>query len=148
MFGILVVSHDDIAGQLVKAAQNIVGHTLENVVPVSIGWEQDIDNAREKIEKALKKVSEGDGAIILTDMFGGTPTNVSLTFLEKDYIEVVTGANLPMMIKLASLQKDGKEVSEAARLARDRGRQTILVASEVLGGENNQKQESENDENG
>lgn len=134
MFGILVVSHDELASQLVKAAQNIVSDGMNGIVPVSIGWEQDLDLARDKIEKALKEVAEGDGVIILTDMFGGTPTNVSLTFLEEGRVEVLTGVNLPMLIKLASLQNNGIDIAEAARIARDRGRSTILIASEVLNG--------------
>lgn len=87
----------------------------------------------------MKEVSEDDGTIILTDMFGGTPTNVSLTFLEEDHVEVLTGVNLPMLIKLVSLQRKDMELIKAARISRDRGRQTILLASEVLSGKENEE---------
>lgn len=139
MFGILVVSHDELAGQLVQATKNIVGKELKGIMPVSIGWEQDLELARKKLAEALKEVSEDDGTIILTDMFGGTPTNVSLTFLEEDHVEVLTGVNLPMLIKLVSLQRKDMELIKAARISRDRGRQTILLASEVLSGKENEE---------
>jgi PTS system mannose-specific IIA component len=138
MFVILVVTHDDLAAQLVKAARNIVGENLKNIIAVSIGWEQDLDMARDKIKKALKEVCPSGEAVILTDMFGGTPTNVSLTFLEEGKIEVLTGVNLPMVIKLAQLQITDTETMEAARLARDRGKSTILIASEALHGNNDE----------
>jgi PTS system mannose-specific IIA component len=134
MFGILVVSHDQLASELVRAARNIVGEELEHIKPVSIGWEQNIEKARKMMKKHLDQVSGGGGAIILTDMFGGTPTNISLTFLEEGKIEIVTGVNLPMLIKLALLRKEGVGVEQAAKQARERGRQTMLVASEILGG--------------
>lgn len=139
MFGILVVSHDELGGELVRAARNIVGRDLTSVTAVSIGWEQDMDLARTRISAALKEVSGGGGALILTDMFGGTPTNISLTFLHPGTVEVLTGVNLPMLIKLISLQKLDVDIDKAARIARDRGRQTILIASEVLGGAETQE---------
>jgi mannose PTS system EIIA component len=128
------VSHDDLAAQLVAAARTIVGKELQSIIPVSIGWEQDLDLARNLIEKALAEVTDSGEAIILTDMFGGTPTNVSLTFLEEGKVEVLTGVNLPMVIKLVQLQQDGADIDTAAAQARDRGRSVILVASEVLSG--------------
>jgi PTS system mannose-specific IIA component len=142
MFGILVVSHDELAGELVRAARNIVGRDLISVAAVSIGWEQDMDLARTRISAALKEVSGTGSAIILTDMFGGTPTNISLTFLHPGTVEVLTGVNLPMLIKLVSLQKLDVDIDKAARIARDRGRQTILIASEVLGGAETQESDT------
>lgn len=141
MFGILVVSHDELAGQLVQATKNIVGEKVKRIIPVSLGWEQDLDLARDRIASALKDVSEDGKAIILTDMFGGTPTNVSLTFLEDGKVEVLTGVNLPMVIKLAQMQLKGTDIDEAARVARDRGRNTILIASEVLAGSEQESEE-------
>ncbi len=136
MFGVLVVTHGLLASELVKAAQTIVGGSMESTVPVSIGWNQDMEQARKKIENAIKDLDSGDGVVILTDMFGGTPTNISLTFLEEKQVEVITGVNLPMLIKLATLQQEGVDAVEAARLARDRGQQSIFVASEILNGKN------------
>ena len=141
MFGILVVSHDDLAGQLMEATKNIVGEEVKRIISVSIGWEQDLDMARDRIAKALEDVAEDGKAIILTDMFGGTPTNVSLTFLEEGKVEVLTGVNLPMVIKLAQMQLRGMDIDEAARVARDRGRNTILIASEVLQGSEQESEE-------
>lgn len=133
-FGILIVTHGMLGSELLKAAQNIVGSDLKRVIPVSIGWNQDLDRAREKLKRALQKVGSEQGAIILTDMFGGTPTNISLTFLDDKNVEVITGVNLPILIKLASMQKDGADTTKAAHVASKRGRDTILVASEVLNG--------------
>jgi PTS system mannose-specific IIA component len=132
MFGILVVTHGMLAGELVKAAKTIVGGGMEAILPVSIGWNQDMDKARQKIESAIEELSGDNGVIILTDMFGGTPTNISLTFLEEGRVEVITGVNLPMLIKLITIQAEGTDSKTAAKLARDRGQQSIFVASEIL----------------
>ncbi len=134
MFKVLVVSHGLLASELVKAAETIIGEPVR-VKPVSIGWNQDVDEARQTIQDALDEADGGGGAIILTDMFGGTPTNISLTFLDEGKVEVITGVNLPMLIKLATLQNEGKGLGEAATLTRDRGKQSIFVASEILTGE-------------
>jgi len=134
MFGVLVVTHGLLASELVKAARTIVGSECERIMPVSIGWNQDMDKARRKIESAIEELANDEEVIILTDMFGGTPTNISLTFLEEKQVEVITGVNLPMLIKLATLQEEGVAFDEAARMARDRGRQSIFVASEILNG--------------
>lgn len=132
MFGILIVTHGLLASELVKAAKTIVGGSMERIMPVSIGWNQDMEKARRKIESAIEELAGEEGVIILTDMFGGTPTNISLTFLEEEQVEVLTGVNLPMVIKLITLQDEGADLTSAARLARDRGQQSIFVASEIL----------------
>ena len=134
MFKVMVVSHGLLASELAKAAETIIGEPVR-VKPVSIGWDQDVDEARRTIQEALDEADGGGGAIILTDMFGGTPTNISLTFLDEGKVEVITGVNLPMLIKLATLQNEGKGLGEAATLTRDRGKQSIFVASEILSGE-------------
>ena len=133
MFGILVVSHGQLAAELVHAAKTIVGE-IERITPVSIGWDQDMEKAQETIRKAIDKVDDKDGVIILTDMFGGTPTNISLTFLKEGSVEVITGVNLPMLIKLATLQQEGAELSEAAKTVKHRGQHSIFIASEILNG--------------
>ena len=127
MIGIVVVTHGQLAGELVNAARTIVGD-IPRIAAVSIGWSDDVSAAREAIARALEDVG-GEGSLILTDMFGGTPTNVSLPFLSPR-VEIVTGVNLPMLIKLTSL-RDGT-LAEVARLVRDQGKDAIYVASEVL----------------
>jgi mannose PTS system EIIA component len=128
MIGIVVVTHGALAGELVNAARTIVGD-IPRIAAVSIGWSDDVSAAREAIARALEHVG-GEDSLILTDMFGGTPTNVSLPFLSPR-VEIVTGVNLPMLIKVTSL-RDGA-LAEVARLVREQGKDAIYVASEVLG---------------
>ena len=127
MIGIVVVTHGQLAGELVNAARTIVGE-IPRIASVSIGWSDDMLIAREAIERALAEVG-GEDALILTDMFGGTPTNISLPFLSPR-VEIVTGVNLPMLIKLSSLREG--DLLEVARVVRDQGKGAIYVASEVL----------------
>lgn len=127
MIGIVVVSHGQVAGELVNAARNIVGD-VPAITAVSIGWADEMAAAREKIAQALGEVGGGD-VLILTDMFGGTPTNVSLPFLSAR-VEIVTGVNLPMLIKLIGLREG--DLLEVARVVRDQGKGAIYVASEIL----------------
>jgi len=98
---------------------------------VSIGWQDPVDVAREAIERAIARVDRGAGVLLLTDMFGGTPSNLGLTFLEANRIEVVTGVNLPMMIKLAKASQSG-ELRASARDLCEHGRAAIRVASDLL----------------
>jgi PTS system mannose-specific IIA component len=127
VIGIVVVTHGAVAGELVNAARTIVGE-IPNISAVSMGWADDMGVAREAIEKAIADVGGGD-VLILTDMFGGTPTNVSLPFLSPK-VEIVTGVNLPMIIKLTSLREG--DLIEVARVIRDQGKGAIYVASEIL----------------
>jgi PTS system mannose-specific IIA component len=127
VIGIVVVTHGAVAGELVNAARTIVGE-IPNIAAVSMGWADDMGVAREAIEKAIADVGGGD-VLILTDMFGGTPTNVSLPFLSPK-VEIVTGVNLPMIIKLTSLREG--DLIEVARVIRDQGKGAIYVASEIL----------------
>ena len=105
MFGIVVVTHGQLAREMVAAAEMIIGE-LPNVTAVSIGWHESPEEAEKEIENAISRVEDGSGTVLLTDMFGGTPTNLSLSLLEKDRLEVVTGVNLPMLIRIASLGED------------------------------------------
>jgi PTS system mannose-specific IIA component len=127
MIGIVVVSHGQVAVELVNAARTIVGD-IPAIVAVSIGWSDDVTVARQAIEKAISEAGGGD-TLILTDMFGGTPTNVSLPFLSPR-VEIVTGVNLPMLIKLTTLREGA--LLEVARVIREQGKGAIYVASEVL----------------
>jgi PTS system mannose-specific IIA component len=127
MIGIVVVTHGNLAGELVQAARTIVGD-IPGIAAVSIGWADDAGTARAAIEAALAQVGS-EGALVLTDMFGGTPTNLSLPSLSES-VEIVTGVNLPMLIKLTS-HREG-DLKEIARVIRDQGKGAIYVASEVL----------------
>jgi mannose PTS system EIIA component len=127
MIGIVVVTHGQLAIELVNAARTIVGD-IPRIAAVSIGWTDDVTAARNAIAGALEEVG-GDQALILTDMFGGTPTNVSLPFLSPR-VEIVTGVSLPMIIKLTSLREGA--LADVARAVRDQGKDAIYVASEVL----------------
>src|SRR6188768_1027701 len=103
--GGIIVSHGQVANELVAAAETVVGE-LNHITAVSIGWHDDVEMAKKEIEVAIERVSEGRGVLILTDMFGGTPTNIAAMFLKPDEVEIVTGVNLPMVIKLASTTKE------------------------------------------
>jgi PTS system mannose-specific IIA component len=126
MIGILVVTHGHVAEELVNAARNIVGD-VPAIAAVSIGWGDDPSAANTAIERGLAEV--GGAALVLTDMFGGTPTNLSLPFLS-EHVEIVTGVNLPMLIKACAL-REGK-LPEVARAVREQGKGAIYVASEIL----------------
>ena len=130
MIGVVVVTHGQLATELVNAAETIVGD-LPHFFAVSIGWHEDVQDARTEIAAAIEKVKQPAGVLIATDMFGGTPSNLGITFLEPDKIEVVTGVNLPMLIKAASL-KDGASLTDVARMLREHGRNAIWVASDLL----------------
>jgi PTS system mannose-specific IIA component len=137
--GVVVVTHGQLATELVNSAEMIVGD-LPHVAAVSIGWHDDADRAREEISAAIARVqasaSDGDeaaGVLVLTDMFGGTPTNLAVT-LVTPRVEVITGVNLPMLIKLARPQK-AMDLATLARDMREHGRNAIWVASELLRGE-------------
>ncbi len=128
--GVVVVTHGQLATELLNAAEMIVGD-LPQFAAVSIGWHDDVEVAREEIARAIEHVRRDQGVLILTDMFGGTPANLGVTFLDANSVEVITGVNLPMLIKLARLQTtDGLAV--IARDMREHGRNAIWVASELL----------------
>ena len=132
MIGVVVVTHGQLATELVNAAETIVGE-LAQFTAVSIGWHEDTEDARVEIAQAIARVGQDDGVLILTDMFGGTPSNLAMTFLS-DHVEVITGVNLPMLIKLADLGRRA-DLLTAAREMREEGRAAIWVASDLLRGE-------------
>ena len=133
MIGVVVVTHGQLATELVNAAEMIVGD-LPQVTAVSIGWHDEVNHAREDIAQAIERVRGEEGVLLLTDMFGGTPSNLGMTFLEIDRLEVITGVNLPMLIKLASLRRSSNLLAVAQEM-RDHGRSAIWVASDLLRGE-------------
>jgi mannose PTS system EIIA component len=130
MIGGVLVTHGQLANELVSAAEMIVGE-IHHITAVSIGWHDDVDVAREEIERAIQRVDTGSGVLLLTDMFGGTPTNLAATFLGQGMVEVVTGVNLPMVIKLATQDTD-EELANLARRVRDQGQKQIHLASDIL----------------
>ena len=132
MIGVVVVTHGQLAIELLNAAETIVGD-LPQFAAVSIGWHETTEDARGEIARAVARVEQGQGVLIVTDMFGGTPSNLALTFLGQN-VEVITGVNLPMLIKLAGL-RDHADLLTAARDMREHGRNAIWVASDLLRGD-------------
>ena len=133
MIGVVVVTHGQLATELVNGAEAIVGD-LPRFAAVSIGWHEDTQDARNEIAEAIARVRQEHGVLILTDMFGGTPSNLAMTFLEPGAVEVVTGVNLPMLIKLAGVSGQ-PDLLGVARAMREDGRNAIWVASDLLRGE-------------
>jgi PTS system mannose-specific IIA component len=131
MVGVVVVTHCHLGEELIAAAELVVGEELKQFQSVSIDPREGSEEIREKIIAAIRKVDGGKGVLILTDMYGGTPSNISLSFLEEKKIEVITGVNLPMLLKLATYQ-DEKGLEELAIFITDYGQRNINLASEVL----------------
>jgi PTS system mannose-specific IIA component len=138
--GVVVVTHGQLATELLNAAEMIVGD-LPHFTAVSIGWHDDVDQARDEISRAIERVrakagtpDAPGGVLVLADMFGGTPANLGVTFLETDKVELITGLNLAMLMKLARPLKE-TDLLTLARDIRDQGRNAIWVASDLLRGE-------------
>lgn len=132
MIGLVVVTHGRLAEEFISAAQHVVGH-LENVQAVCIGPDDDMDMRRKEIIAAAKACDTGAGVVILTDMFGGTPSNLAISVMEPGRIEIIAGVNLPMLIKLAGV-RSGNDIAKALQEAQDAGRKYINVASRLLTG--------------
>jgi len=131
MVGVVVVTHCHLGEELISAAELVVGEELKQFQPVSIDRTEGSEDIREKIISAIRKVDAGQGVLILTDMYGGTPSNISLSFLEEKRIEVITGVNLPMLLKLATYQND-MDLEALAVFITEYGQRNINRASEVL----------------
>jgi PTS system mannose-specific IIA component len=130
MIGVLIVSHCGIADEMLLAVEQIVGE-IEGLEAISIDPSEPPEVIRERIKRGIKNVDKGEGVLILTDMFGGTPANISLSFLEKGKVEVVTGVNLPMLLKVASLM-DEMPLEQLADYIANYGKKNINVASKIL----------------
>jgi PTS system mannose-specific IIA component len=130
VIGVVVVTHGQLATELVNAAEMIVGDVAQ-LAAVSIGWHEDVNDAREEVRAAVERVSGQEGVLILTDMFGGTPSNIGITLLEAGRVEVITGVNLPMLIKLLG-RRDSTDLLAVAREVREAGRTAIRVASDLM----------------
>lgn len=128
--GGVIVSHGQVANELLAAAETVVGE-LDHIAAVSIGWHDDVEIAKAEIERAIKQVSADNGVLIMTDMFGGTPTNISAMFIKDGEVELITGVNLPMVIKLASQNKE-LSLTELAKAIEDQGKQSIYRTGALL----------------
>ena len=131
MIGLVLVTHGRLAAEFVTAMEHVVG-PQEAVVPICIGPEDDMEGRRNDIAAAIKAVDTGEGVILLTDLFGGTPSNLAISLMKAERIEVIAGINLPMLIRLASARRTMK-IKAAVAAARDAGRKYISVASDLLG---------------
>jgi PTS system mannose-specific IIA component len=131
VIGVLIVTHGRLAEEL-RLAAGTIQPDVGRIVAVALEWKETGEDARSRIARGLAQADEGQGVVILTDMFGGTPTNLTLSFLQKERVEIVTGVNLPMVLKCVALQGSGRPVAEVARIVRDRGQRSIYVASDLL----------------
>lgn len=130
MIGLILVTHGRLAEEFLVALEHVVG-PQKQVATICIGPHDDMESRRKEIAAAIKRVESGEGVIILTDLFGGTPSNLSISLLDAGHVEVIAGVNLPMLIRLDSARKN-MDVREAVAAAREAGRKYISVASEVL----------------
>ena len=131
MIGIVLVTHGRLADELKAVMEHVVGPQT-GMATVCIGPEDDMEQRRSEIMDRAKEMDAGDGVIVLTDMFGGTPSNLAISIIDRPGVEVIAGVNLPMLIKLASVRAKAS-LNEASVAARDAGRKYISIASEVLG---------------
>lgn len=130
MIGVLITTHGNLGNELIKAAELIKG-PLTGVLHVSTDESKGVEDLKKEIGNAIKKLDKGKGVLILTDLFGGTPSNISLSFLKEGKVEVVTGVNLPMMLKLSD-EKAEMSLNEYACLIKEYGKKNISLASEIL----------------
>ena len=131
MIGVVLVTHGNLAKELVKVMEHVVG-AQDQLTTITIDPDDDMEKRREDILSSVQFVDKGLGVIILTDMFGGTPSNLAISIMEQENIDIIAGVNLPMLIKLASVRST-KTISEAVAQAREAGQKYIMVASQVLG---------------
>lgn len=124
------MSHGKLAEELLNAMTIILGEAV-NIEAISIGWYDDVEESKKKINQSLKRVSQKNGVLIFTDMFGGTPSNLSFSFLDENQVEIITGVNLPMLIKFASLQRS-HDFKEVARKVVEQGKKNIHLVSDLL----------------
>lgn len=130
MIGGIIISHGRLAEELLNALTIILGEA-PNIEAISIGWYDDVEDSKKKISQCLKRVDQKNGVIIFTDMFGGTPSNLSFSFLKDNQVEIITGINLPMLIKFVSLQRSNN-LKDVARKVVEQGKKNIHLASALL----------------
>jgi PTS system mannose-specific IIA component len=132
MIGGIIVSHGRLGEELLNALTIILGEA-PNIEAISIGWYDDVEDSKRKISASLKNVDQKSGVVIFTDMFGGTPSNLSFTFQKEGHVEIITGVNLPMLIKFCSLQRSNS-LKDVARKVVEQGKKNIHLASALLAG--------------
>ncbi len=132
MIPVLVLTHGDLAVALLDAARTIDPHLDQETVALALPWDVDFDDASALLKRRLRELDQGDGVLILTDMFGGTATNLALPFLVPNRVEIVTGVNLPMLVKLASIRDQDLQLSVVADRLTVAGQKSIRVAGEFL----------------
>ena len=130
MIGVLVVTHGQISQDLLRVNERIVGKST-NMRALCVEWDEDTRTVRERIGEAVETLDTGSGVLILTDMFGGTPTNIALSFLDERSVEIVTGVNLPMLLKLSNLRQE-QSLREIAEAISEKGRQSIRIARNIF----------------
>jgi len=130
MIGMVLVTHGRLAAEFIAALEHVVG-PQRSIAAVCIGPEDDMEKRRQDILRSVEEVGDGDGVVLLTDMFGGTPSNLAISIMDKAKVEVIAGVNLPMLIKLASLRQT-EPLANAVRGAQEAGRKYINVASQLL----------------
>ncbi len=130
MIGVLITTHGNLGSELIKAAELIRG-SLKGIIHVSIDQTKGVEDLKKEISTAIKKLDQGRGVLILTDLFGGTPSNISLSFLKEGKVEVITGVNLPMLLKLPDI-REGMLLKEFAQVIKEYGVKNISLASEIL----------------
>ncbi len=131
MVGVVIAAHGELAHELFRTARFILGE-VERMVPLTIDPSQPVDQLQSLIKRAIREVDEGDGVLIITDMYGGTPANMALSFLEEGRVEIVTGANLPMLIRACQVRDQGVGLAELAETVVEYGRKSIRQASALL----------------
>jgi mannose PTS system EIIA component len=131
LIGALIVTHGNLAHELLNAARQIEAD-VAGIEAVALDWSDSVDAAREKIAAALGRIGQNRAVIIFTDMFGGTPSNISLSFLEQGQVEIVTGVNLPMVVKFAMVKEEAKDLATLAHVISEKGSKAIRVASDLL----------------
>ncbi len=130
MIGGVIVSHGKLAEEILNALTIILGEAV-NIEAISIGWYDDVEESKKKINKSLKSVNQKNGVVIFTDMFGGTASNLSFSFLKNDQVEIITGVNLPMLIKFVSLQRSNNLKGVVKKVV-EQGKKNIHIASVLL----------------
>lgn len=130
MIGGIIVSHGRLAEEILNALTIILGEA-PNIEAISIGWYDDVEDSKKKISQSLKRVNQKNGVVIFTDMFGGTPSNLSFSFLKDSQVEIITGVNLPMLIKFVSLQRSNN-LKEVVKKVVEQGKKNIHLASALL----------------
>ncbi len=133
MIGVLIVTHSQLGNALIEAAEFVIGNRIDSMESVSINMNENAEKLREKIGEGIKKVDKNKGVLVLTDMFGGTPSNLSYSFLQEGRVEVISGVNLPILIKAVNTRKD-MELSTLAESLEDFGKKSISLASGILKG--------------